>query len=883
MLIDGNSVLNRAFYGLKGPKMLSTSDGFYTNAIYGFLNILLRFLNDEKPTHLVVTFDMKSPTFRHEQFDGYKANRKGMPDELAAQMPILKEILDAMNIKRIEIKGYEADDIIGTLAKAAEREDYYVVIVTGDRDALQLVSDKVKIKMPVTRSGKTEVDEYDREIVVEKYGVTPGQIIDVKGLMGDASDNIPGVRGIGEKTAFELIQKFESIENIYSNIEILDIKDRIKNLLKENKELAGLSKRLATIDINAPASMEICDCEIKEYNVPMLLPILKKLEFNSIISKLGIDDIQQKEKREIDINSKYLTNEKEIEELISTLEKSKKFAYYLLINKKHRLESEIVGISFCWNENSTVYIHLKEKPEYLEYLKKILTNIRLQKYTFDAKPHYELLEQFDVVDFDVMIAAYLIDPAKELYSLAKLSHEYLDLEIADEKELFTYEKSDYSNCDIENVSRIACEQAAAVFKLTEFMKDKLEQDEQNILYYEVELPLTKVLADMEMQGIKVDCEELDRISSELEIKIDKLTKEIIEMAGETFNINSTKQLGLILFEKLKLPVIRKTKTGYSTDVEVLEALSTKHPIIVMLLEYRQLVKLKSTYIDGLKSMINPVTGRIHSNFNQTVTVTGRISSTEPNLQNIPIKIEMGKCIRKLFVAQDGYILVDADYSQIELRVLAHIANDENMIDAFKRGDDIHRITASQVFKVSENEVTSLMRSRAKTINFGIVYGIGDFSLAKDLKITKKQAKDYINSYLEKYNGVRTYMQKTIELGKEKGYVNTLLGRRRYLPEINSKNFNIRSFGERVAMNTPIQGTAADIIKVAMVKVNKELNNRKLQSKLILQVHDELIIETKIQELEEVKSILKSCMENAMEMAIPLEADVHWGKSWYDAK
>lgn len=884
MLIDGNSILNRAFYGLMGPKMLSNSEGLYTNAIFGFINILLKLLTEEKPTHILVAFDTKKPTFRHIQYEKYKAHRKGMPDELAMQMPVLKELLDAMNIKRMEMEGYEADDILGTYARLSNESGQNAVIVTGDKDALQLASKEIRIKIPTTRMGKTEIVDYDDEGVFNRYGVSPKEFIDVKALMGDQSDNIPGVPGIGEKTALELIKNYHSIENIYSNIETSEIKERTKNLLLDNKELAFVSKSLATIDTNIPVDLKVCDCDVKEYKSEELLKLLERLEFNSIIAKLNLSSTNKKSDKEFVLDFKELKTKDEISNLVSQMKKSKEFAYYISINKNSN-QGELTGISLCFEEKKAYYINLNklEKDTFGILFRELLESNEIKKYTFNVKPHYAIFNskgiKLENVAFDIMIAAYLIDPAKEKYSLSELSKEFLNISIQDESVL--------TSCSIEakedSVSRFLCENASAVYMLSKLLNEKLKNDGQEKLYFEVELPLTKVLADMESIGVLVNDNELDLLAIELNGKIETLTKEILELAGEEFNINSTKQLGVILFEKLSLPVIRKTKTGYSTDAEVLESLSGKHPIIEKISEYRQLVKLKSTYIDGLKNVINPKTKRIHSSFNQTVTVTGRISSTEPNLQNIPIKLEMGKRVRKVFVAPEGYSLVDADYSQIELRVLAAISSDKNMIEAFKNNKDIHRITAAEVFKVDEGSVTSLMRSRAKTINFGIVYGMGDFSLAKDLKVTKKQAKEYIEKYFEEYNGVHEYMTNIIKKGLEQNYVTTLLGRRRYLPELHSKNFNIRSFGERVAMNTPIQGTAADIIKIAMVKVYNELNKRNLSSRLILQVHDELIIETKNEELDEVKNLLKDCMENAIELSVPLEVDINSGASWYETK
>lgn len=891
MVIDGNSIMNRAFYGLLGPKMLSTSDGFYTNAIYGFLNILIKFLNDEKPDYLAVAFDMKAPTFRHKQYQGYKAQRKGMPDELAVQMPVLKEILDAMNIKRIEVEGYEADDVIGTLAKYAEKIGMKIVIVTGDRDALQLVSESIRVKIPTTKMGKTEVQDYDEEQISKLYGLKPHQFVEVKALMGDSSDNIPGIPGIGEKTALELIKKYGTIDNIYENIEKLELKERLKRLLIENKELAYLSKELAKIDVNIPIDIKIDEYKIKEYNYEVLFSLLKRLEFTSIINKLGLKKYGETAGDKVfSIESKCLVNQDELAAVKALIKASGEFAYFLLFNKKKFIDMEPVGVGLSWNEEAGAFIYLqdyKENSQVIGFLREIFTDKDLKKYTFNAKPHYIVFDSLgidiEVVDFDVMIAGYLINPSRENYSISDLAREYCGVLMTGEEQLKTYQKNNYKGCDVKQVFPIVCEMSAMVFKLTKILKEIIHENNQDKLYFEVELPLTRVLADMEKNGVMVDKKALEQFSIELEKKIADLTNEIIELAGEDFNINSTRQLGHILFEKLKLPVVRMTKTGYSTDVEVLEVLAPKHPIIDKILEYRQMVKLKSTYVDGLIPLINPSTNRIHSNFNQTVTVTGRISSTEPNLQNIPIKYEMGKQIRKVFVAPEDCFLMDADYSQIELRVLAHISNDENMIQAFKNGEDIHRITAAQVFNVKEEEVTPLMRSRAKAINFGIVYGISDFGLAKDLRITKKQAKNYIDNYFKKYSGVKNYIYNTIENGRKQGYVTTLLGRRRYLPELYSKNFNIRSFGERVAVNMPVQGTAADIIKLAMVRVYNELKKRNLESKLILQVHDELVVETKKHELEEVRNVLKSCMENALELVVPLVVDIHWGNNWYETK
>lgn len=869
LLIDGNSILNRAFYGLMGPKMLSTSEGLYTNAVYGFINILIKSLNDEKPTHIAVAFDMKAPTFRHEQYDKYKAQRKGMPEELAVQLPVTKELLNTMNIRISEVPGYEADDIIGTLAKSAEESGSEVVILTGDRDSLQLVSEKIRVKIPVTKMGKTETEEYDQQGVIDKYGVTPIQMIEVKALRGDPSDNIPGVPGIGEKTALDLIRKYYSIDKIYENIDGLEVKDRIKGLLAENKDIAYLSRSLGTIELKVPVEFKFCDCEIKEYDKDNLYKILKKLEFNSIISKLGLTGQESAtEKNNINVQIKIIKSLEEFEPAYREIENTKEFAYYPLVTSDKKNFS---GMAICSNEQTAYFIGF-ESNVLLEKVKSIFENNEIKKYSYNSKPEYIIFDNLGIkiqtVDFDIMIAAYLLNPSRESYPLEEITFEYLG--------------ESFEQTDIGSIDTI-CTYTSAILRLTKFFDAKIKEMHMDKLYYEIELPLTRVLADIQKVGFKVDLQALEGYSVQLQEKIESLTNDIIEMAGEIFNINSTKQLGVILFEKLKLPVVKKTKTGYSTDVEVLENLAAKHPIIDKLLEYRQCVKIKSTYVDGMCNVINKETNRIHSNFNQTVTVTGRISSTEPNLQNIPIKVEMGRQIRKVFIPQEGYVLIDADYSQIELRVLAHISGDENMINAFIEGQDIHRSTAAKIFGVPELAVTPFMRSSAKAINFGLIYGKGEFSLAKDLRITRKQAKEYIESYFAKFKRVHEYMHEIIEKTKEQGYVSTLLGRRRYLPEINSKNFNVRAASERMALNTPIQGTAADIIKIAMVSVHKELKNRNLKSRLILQVHDELIIETAVDEVDEVKKILRKSMESAYELKVPLDVDLHVGRNWYEAK
>jgi len=843
MIIDGNSIVNRAFYGIR---LLTNSEGLYTNAVYGFINMLFKYLDEEKPDYLCVAFDVNAPTFRHTQYDKYKAQRKGMPDELRQQMPLLKEVLKAMNISMLELEGYEADDIIGTISNYCDKNDMQCVILTGDKDDLQLATDKTRIKLVTTRTGNSETVDYVADTVKEKYGVTPAEFIDVKGLMGDPSDNIPGVAGIGEKTAFELIKRFKSIERIYQDLYTIDIKDSVRKKLADGKEIAFISKSLATIDVNVPINYSIDDFLVKEYNVEILAPLFKRLNFNNFINRLKIEQAPKQD--EVKFSQVALSGIDSIKSKI----REQKIMYYLIGKDSIALATSDDDITIA----SITPLDIADIFEDTN-IKKIGHNVKE-----DIVKLNELGIKYNNLSFDTMIAAYIINPSRSNYDIAELSLEYLG---------YTVENTDE-------------QRLSAIFGLHKYFEEKICEYNQNQLFYEVELPLVMVLADIQIYGIAVDKQKLIEFRDMLEKKINQLTADIYKCADFEFNINSPKQLGEVLFEKLKLPVIKKTKTGYSTDVEVLEKLKGSHEIIDMLMEFRHIVKLKSTYADGLLNVINPVTNRIHSSFNQTVTVTGRISSTEPNLQNIPIKTEMGREVRRMFTAEnDEYILVDADYSQIELRVLAHIASDENMITAFENNIDIHTQTASQVFGVPLNEVTSIMRGRAKAVNFGIVYGIGAFSLSQDLGITRAEAQKYIDNYLNTFSGVKHYMTSIVEQGTKDGFVTTLLNRRRYLPELKTGNFVTRSFGERVAMNTPIQGSAADIIKIAMVKVHKSLTERNLRSHLILQVHDELIVEAHIDELEEVKKILKTDMESAMTLLVPIDVDMNFGKTWYDAK
>lgn len=862
LILDSNSILNRAFYGVR---YLSAKDGTPTNAIYGFLNILLKLIKEQEPDYICAAFDVKAPTFRHKQYEGYKAQRKPMPEGLAAQMPLAKDVLRAMGVTILEKEGYEADDIIGTVARLCEESEISCFIATGDKDDLQLASDKTKVILTVTKSGYNETIIYDDKAVKEKYHVTPTEFIDVKALMGDPSDNIPGVKGVGEKTAMSLIEKHHSIEYIYENIDDIGLKGTMLQKMKDGREMAFMSKELATINRNTPIEFNAEECVFDGFeNNGELYEILKRLELNSIIKKLdlsGGDNV--KENEDIFKDFSYQVGDKN---MIS----GDKVTVVLDFDGDN-ISSAAVGAG----NNAVV---LNEQDD----IKELLEDDSIAKVMFDVKEAIVKLNgRIDIknISDDTAIAAYLVDPAKNEYTIEKLASEYFGtvIEKPEVKQLSLLD-------DVEtDRSEYLAKCAVALGVLNERIGDKIKENGQEKLYQEVELPLVTVLAHLEINGFLVDDNQLKEFADKLGEKIDALTNEIYMLAGEEFNINSPKQLGVILFEKLELKPVKKTKTGYATNADVLEKLRDKHPIVNFIMEYRQLAKLKSTYCDGLTAVVNPNTHRIHSVFTQTVTVTGRLSSTEPNLQNIPTRTELGREIRKMFVAKDGYVLVDADYSQIELRVLAHIANDETMINAFRNNEDIHAVTASQVLGIPLEDVTKEQRSSAKAVNFGIVYGIGEFSLAQDLHISVKEAKAYIESYLEKYHGVRNYMESIKEQAKKDGYVKTMLNRIRYIPELKSPNYNIRQFGERVALNTPIQGTAADIIKLAMVRVDNRLINEGLKSKLILQVHDELIVEAHKDEVDKVKQILSEEMQNAMELNVPLKVDMSTGHSWYDAK
>lgn len=883
MIIDGSSLIYRAFYALP---LLSTKNGIYTNGIYGFLTMLYKVQEEKKPDYICVAFDKKGPTFRHEEYDKYKAHRDVTPSELVQQFPIIREVLDAMKIKYLEISGFEADDIAGTLAKIGEENLLDVILVTGDKDYLQLATDNTKIL--ITRKGISELEEFDKNKIIEEYGITPLQLIDLKGLMGDQSDNIPGIPGIGEKTGLKLLKEYATIDNIYENIDNISGKKLKENLI-ENKHLAFLSRKLGEIMTTVPLDISLEDLKTEEPNGETLLKIYSDLEFNSLISKIS-SQYSIEEERQYTVEYKII-EPIDYNNLINDIKKNGKLGFKFLVSDNNYIEDNIIGIGIKTVGAPVSIIYLDEdKDGFVEKFKPVFEDKSIEKIGHNLKSDIVILSRLGIeienFKFDSMVCQYLINPAQSSYSINNISKEYLNYYGLDEENLLGKgkNKKKFSDLSKEEIANYISFILDTVFNVEAKMKEILENQEMLELFYNVELPLVEVLGSMEYYGFKIDKDELSLLGKEYDEEINYLTKDIYELAETEFNINSPKQLGEILFDKLALPIIKKTKTGYSTDAEVLDKLKDNHPIVDKILRYRQIVKLKSTYIDGLLALLNKETERVHSSFNQTITTTGRISSTEPNLQNIPIRTEDGRRIRKAFIAENNdYILVDADYSQIELRVLAHISKDPKLIEAFINEEDIHRKTASEVFNVSNDEVSSTMRSRAKAVNFGIIYGISDYGLSRDLNISRKEAKEYIDNYLKNYKMVKKYMEDIVEEGKENGYVETILHRRRYIPELQAKNFNIKSFGERIAMNTPIQGSAADIIKMAMVKVYNELKKRKLKSRLILQIHDELIVETSKDEVEEIKVMLKDIMENSIKLVVPLTVDLEVGVSWYDTK
>ena len=856
LLIDGHSILNRAFYGLPD---LTNSEGKHTGAVYGFLNIMFRILEEEKPDYLTVAFDLHEPTFRHKLYDAYKGTRKGMPSELVEQVPLMREMLAAMGVKTVSMPGYEADDLLGTLARKSEQKGMDVTILSGDRDLLQLATDKVMIRLPKTSKGKTTIENFHTAEVLEKYQVTPSQIIELKALMGDSSDNIPGIPGVGEKTATKIIAQFGSIENAHEHLE--EIKpNKAKESMREHYDLAVLSKTLATINTESPLEYSYEEARLGNLYTQQAYELCRKLEFKNLLGRFDAEAVPE-----------------------NTIEQNF-FVCSELSGVEALFEKAALGIAL---EKEEVYYIPAEgllSGEYLcEKLRKLgeATVISAMDIKMLLK-HVESLEPERV--FDLGIGAYLLNPLKSSYTYEDIAREYIGgISIPSREELLgkdTYEKAWEKSS--ENLGICACYQAFTAYAAREKTEAELKETGMWQVYTDIELPLVFTLDSMEKCGICVKGEELKAYGERLSVRIRELEKLIYEKAGEEFNINSPKQLGVILFEKMGIPGGRKTKTGYSTAADILEKLAPEQPVVNDILEYRQLTKLKSTYADGLGAVIEE-DGRIHSTFNQTITATGRISSTEPNLQNIPVRMELGRLIRKVFVPEDGSVFLDADYSQIELRVLAHMSGDEKLIQAYREAEDIHRLTASQVFHVPYDEVTDLQRRNAKAVNFGIVYGISSFGLSQDLSITRKEAAEYIEKYFETYPSIKVFLDRMVDEGKEKGYVSTMFGRRRPIPELKSGNFMQRSFGERVAMNSPIQGTAADIIKIAMNRVYARMIREGLKSRLVLQVHDELLIETKKDEVDAVSRILEEEMKGAAQLAVELEIDMHQGESWYEAK
>lgn len=875
VLIDGHSILNRAFYGVPD---LTNSEGLHTNAIYGFINILFKILDEEKPDYLTVAFDVNQPTFRHEIFTEYKGTRKPMPHELREQVPVIKDVLKTMGVCIMERPGFEADDVLGTLAKDCEKNGIDVSLVSGDRDLLQLASDTIKIRMPKTKKGVTEIEDYYTKDVIEKYQVTPAQIIDLKGLMGDASDNIPGVPGIGEKTATKIILSYSSVENAFEHIEEIMPK-KAKESFMANSDLAFLSKKLATIKTDCDLEFSIEDATLGDLFNQDVFVLFKRLEFKNLLNRFQGD---------IDHHNK----EEDLFKIIDSLDKAEKV--FGEIEEKN----DIVGLQFIIEEGNIQGLSISYSEKHIYYIKIIgfinskylmdkvneIIKKNIMIATMDLKSQLPYLEaNEDSKIFDLSVAAYLLNPSKDTYYYDDIARDYLNLTIPSRSDFLGKDslvKAMEEKC--EALHNFCCYHSYVAYKAYQSVFNELNNTNMLSLFQEIEMPLIYSLYDMEVRGIEVDKEALKEYGDKLGTRIIQLETEIYDIVGEKFNINSPKQLGVILFEKLKLPFGKKTKTGYSTSADILEKLRSEDPVVGMILEYRQLTKLKSTYADGLANYILE-DNRIHGKFNQTVAATGRISSTEPNLQNIPIRMELGREIRKVFIPKEGCLFLDADYSQIELRVLAHMSGDERLIAAYKEEQDIHRITASQVFHTPLSEVTSAQRSNAKAVNFGIVYGISSFGLGQDLNISRKEAESYINKYFETYPRVKEFLDELVTNGKEKGYVSTLFHRRRPIPELSSSNFMQRSFGERIAMNSPIQGTAADIIKIAMIRVNRKLKDLKLKSRLILQIHDELLIETHKEEVEQVKKILKDEMYQAANLSVPLEVEVNEGSNWYNSK
>lgn len=885
VLIDGNSIVNRAFYGLPD---LTTTDGRHTNGILGFFNILLKLLDEEKPEYLAVAFDVKHPTFRHEMYDAYKGTRKGMPEELREQIPLLKELLDACGILRLERPGYEADDILGTLAKQSEAAGYEVSLVSGDRDLLQIADDMIKVRIPKTKCTGTEIEDYHTGDVIEKYGLKPVQIIDLKGLMGDASDNIPGVPGIGEKTAVKLLSQFETVENTLEHIEEV-MPNKARESLRENSQLAILSKELATIKTDCELEFSYEAARLGNIFTKEAYQIFKQLEMKSLLAKFHLSEQEMIEQTVILEEYELIEDKKKAEQLFLQLQKQP----LLAISAPVHMENMQLGL---FDTGKTGLMLAEAEKNYYVRTDDTFTEERLWQNLNTLAENGVTLSVFGAKQtagwfsekarnhiFDAEIAAYLLNPLKDSYLPVDVARDYLGTAIPSVEDILQKQPLDEAlSAGKEEAYRLLARNTRVAYLAKEVLTKQLETEGMRSLFFDVEMPLAFVLYEMERTGIHINKQELFHYGARLKESIEALETEIYAMAGETFNINSPKQLGVILFEKLKMPGGKKTKTGYSTSAEVLEKIKSEDPIVEKILEYRTLTKLKSTYADGLDAFIGE-DGRIHTKFQQTVTATGRLSSAEPNLQNIPVRIELGRQIRKMFTPKEGCVFVDADYSQIELRILAHMSGDDSLIQAYQEEQDIHRMTASKVFHIPLEEVTPAQRSNAKAVNFGIVYGISSFGLGQDLNISRKEAEEYINQYFATYPGIKNYLDGLVEEAKNNGSVSTLYGRKRPVPEISSSNFMQRSFGERIAMNTPIQGTAADIMKIAMLRVNAALKKQNLKANILLQIHDELLLEAPVEEAERVAQLLKTEMMAAARLSVPLSVEVKTGENWYETK
>ncbi|WP_288681998.1 DNA polymerase I [uncultured Eubacterium sp.] len=872
VLIDGHSILNRAFYGVP---IFTNSEGLHTNAVFGFLNIMFKIIDSKQPDYMAVAFDVHQPTFRHEMFKDYKGTRKPMMEELREQVPVIKELLQKMNITTVELPGYEADDVIGTLSKKGEKAGMEVDVISGDRDLLQLASDHITICIPKTKKGQTTVEEYNTEGVRKLYKVTPTEFIDVKALMGDSSDNIPGVPGIGEKGATAIISQFGSIENAYDHADEIS-NTRNRNALLNNYEMAQMSKTLATINIQSPVEVTPEQCKLEDIYTEDALEMIKRLEFKSMIQRFG----SVTSTNDCEGGFKYINNPFDADPIFEQAKNADNVGIFIYRNKDN------FGVSLCFNNDNVYYIGKEGfvTEDYIIEKVRDLVNAKAKLTILNIKENNDILENDDAESiFDISIAAYLLNPLQNTYDYDDIAREYLGMNVPAFDEIFPKTKKSETPSDEipENILKYACYNAYVAYKAKDALTEKLKETEMLDIYNNVEIPLTYALYDMEQAGIMVAGDKLKEYGERLKTGIDALEKDIFAEAGHEFNINSPKQLGEILFGEMQLPGGKKTKTGYSTSASVLEKLEPDYPFVSKILEYRQLAKLKSTYADGLAVYIGE-DNRIHGKFNQTITATGRISSTEPNLQNIPVRMPLGREIRKVFIPKEGCVFIDADYSQIELRILAHMSDDKNLIDAYNHSKDIHAATASLVFHVPLEEVTKEQRSNAKAVNFGIVYGISSFGLSNDLSISRKEAEQYIKDYFISYPGIKNYLDNSVKEAKEKGYSVTMFGRRRPIPELTSGNFMQRQFGERVAMNSPIQGSAADIMKIAMINVAKELKEKDLKSKIVLQVHDELLIEAYENEVEQVKDILKRNMEQAAHLNVPLDVDVQVGNNWDEA-